>query len=251
MSLQSSGISGPDDGRWELFSDLTRRQLLRVLGNVGVGASFAELVTPGDFLVGDRGRTTIVYGYARSDPDNPWSLEPRTKTVPTPWYNDVKRAVRVQKLLQSWGGSKMLGSFVVPGGYDGATSLSVDVLDGGLARLPTRLAKLIRRINFDINEIDDPTLYKHPDIEPTVDSYAGDVENGRIPGGVGCTSPQYTGTLAPAMFDREQRQQFFTTANHLYGKGGNEAHRAPRRAVEPPPPERPNRNWPRAARIPV
>lgn len=41
--------------------------------------------------------TEIVYGYARTDPDDPSSTKPRTKTVPADWHESVERANTVLK----------------------------------------------------------------------------------------------------------------------------------------------------------
>jgi hypothetical protein len=53
---------------------------------------------------GDEKQTVeIVYGYARTDPDDPDSLEPRTKTVSADWYEAHQHASDVlQQVKDEW-----------------------------------------------------------------------------------------------------------------------------------------------------
>jgi hypothetical protein len=53
---------------------------------------------------GDEEQTVeIVYGYVRTDPDDPDSLEPRTKTVSADWYESHRHAEDVlQQVMDEW-----------------------------------------------------------------------------------------------------------------------------------------------------
>jgi hypothetical protein len=52
---------------------------------------------------GEEPTVEVVYAYARTDPDDPDSLEPRTKTVSADWYEAHQHAEGVlQKVKDEW-----------------------------------------------------------------------------------------------------------------------------------------------------
>lgn len=77
---------------------------------------------------GDEKQTVeIVYGYARTDPDDPDSLEPRTKTVSADWYEAHQHAEAVlQQVKDEW--IQTAGVRAVGLGGDGEPAISVTVL---------------------------------------------------------------------------------------------------------------------------
>jgi hypothetical protein len=51
----------------------------------------------------DEGEVEIVYSYAQTDPDDPSSIEPRTKKVSADWYEAVQHADEVlQQVKDDW-----------------------------------------------------------------------------------------------------------------------------------------------------
>lgn len=51
----------------------------------------------------DEQTVEIVYGYVRTDPDDPDSVEPRTKAVPADWYEAHQHASDVlQQVTDEW-----------------------------------------------------------------------------------------------------------------------------------------------------
>lgn len=199
-----------------LSSGMGRRRFLRTLVNAGFGVGMASLLSVEDFLAAGRDEIPLVYGIARDDPDDPTSIEPRTKRVPAEWYNELQYAFEVHTKLLDANVSGVIGSFVVPGEYGNqSTSIQVDVANDSVRK---ELTDLIRDIDFTINTLEDipPDEEDEPAPNP---HYAAAPDDKRVPGGVLCGSTDKQGTLAPAMYDERDGSPFFTTSNHLYGAG--------------------------------
>jgi hypothetical protein len=199
-----------------LFSRMGRRRFLRTLLNVGFGAGVAAALTPDDFLKADEGEMPIIYGHTHTD--QPWSLTPRTKTVPVRWYNELQRVFEIQETLAASGIPGLVGTFAVPGDFsDPEATLSIDVT--AEADLPS-VEEYVQDINSVIQVIEplDPMWGEDP-----VDAVTNRIEQlhgDGVPAGVVCSSPTIPGSLAPAMYDAANEERFFTTSNHLYGHEG-------------------------------
>ena len=72
--------------------------------------------------------TEIIYGYARSDPENMDTYSARKKHVPTDWYDQLQRAYRTRESVDYIKNDGVKGVWVVPGEYGGDNShLRVEV----------------------------------------------------------------------------------------------------------------------------
>ena len=201
-----------------LRGGVSRRRFAEVLLSAGFGAAALRWLTPDDFRDAPSDEVPIVYAVTRSDPDDPTSLEPRTKTVPRDWHAELTRALKVYERRLGGGLSGLVGAFVRPGSYDGgeSTAIHVDVVE---AQLADRLASFAHDVELSVSQL--PDLPPRPDSRSSGDlTVARDVDEPAIPGGVACGTENALATLAPAMYDPETGDAFFATANHLYGQEG-------------------------------
>lgn len=190
-----------------------------VAGSGGIG--IAGCLAVDDSPTSDADEVPIVYGVVRADPDDPTSLEPREKTVPAPWIENLELAFDVQRQLRNADLAGFVGSFVIPGDYGEPTpSIAIQSTAEGIH---DEVASLSDDVAFDVDVIEGI-----PD--PTADSSTGqpttvaDLEDLTVPGGVFCGNEAVRGSLAPAVYDEATGDRVFATANHLYG-GSGEDHR--------------------------
>jgi hypothetical protein len=211
-----SGVPGD-----AVSSRTSRRRFLGAFTKAGVGVGMARALDPSDFDVAAAGDVPIVYAYARRDPSDPGSLEPRTKTVPGEWYAAVERAFAARETLLETGVGDLVGAFVAPGALDDATAaVTLDATTRGVReRIDDLLADLdLPDVTVDVNVFDSLLAGRDADdLGPP--RYVDDLDDPRVPSGVYCGSGGHGGTLAPAVYDRDG-SPFFATSNHLYGAGG-------------------------------
>lgn len=72
-----------------------RRRLLRTLASVGFAGSALQYLSIEDIKAASSDEVPIVYGFARTDPDDPTTLSPRKKMVPADWYSDLQHALNL------------------------------------------------------------------------------------------------------------------------------------------------------------
>lgn len=206
----------PSSLRDALDGGASRRRFAELLLSTGFGAAAVRWLAPEDFLAAPSDEVPIVYAVARSDPDDPTSLEPRTKTVPRDWHAGLTRAFETRERRLGGDLSGLVGAFVRPGSYDGrgpATAVHVDV---GERELADRLASSVHEVELSISHLTD--LPPRPDPPESADvAFARDADDSAIPGGVACGDGDSLATLAPAMYDADSGDPFFATPNHLYG----------------------------------
>ena len=207
----------PSSLRDAIDDGVSRRRFAELLLSTGFGAAAVRWLTPDDFRAAPSDEVPIVYAVARSDPEDPSSLEPRTKTVPRDWHAELTRAFELYERRLGGGLSGLLGAFVTPGSYDGGgTAIHIDVVEEELA---DRLVSFTHDVELSISQLSE--LPPQPERRPSSDlTFARDVDSPAVPGGVACGTDDSLATLAPAMYDAESGDPFFATANHLYGKEG-------------------------------
>lgn len=216
-------MSSSDDSRTSVaISDRPergrrRREFLRSAALTGSAFGTAHLLGAGDFLAVD-GEVSVTTALVRSDPDDPWSIEERTKTVPARWHAAVTTAFELNELLSRTRIAGYLGSSVVPGDYQtGGASITVQATTNGLEDALETLETIVDGVSYDVEaieqleDLDDGV--EADDLEPRL---LDSIVDGRIPGGVGCKPGGSVATLAPAMYDPADRQSYFTTAYHAY-----------------------------------
>ena len=217
---RSGSDSEPDTPsvRDAIRGGVSRRRFAAVLLSAGFGAAGVRWLASDDFRAAPSDEVPIVYAVARSDPDDPTSLEPRTKTVPRDWHAELTRAFKVYERRLGGGLAGLVGAFVRPGSYDGdeGTAIHVDVVEEQLA---DRLASFARDVELSVTRL--PELPPRPTTPTSTDlTVAHDVDERAVPGGVACGTEDALATLAPAMYDPETGEAFFATANHVYGEEG-------------------------------
>lgn len=212
----------PDSARSSGATVTSRRQLVAAVGNAGLAVGAARLSPIDALLAQEDERTTITYGYARSDHGDPASLERQRKTVPGDWYQAVTRAFDMHRQLIGMDLPGLLGSAVVPGTYDAPmASITVDVLPDAETVIRERLSDLLDSIEFAVTLVHDPGDPGETQVPEDIE-YASGIEGPGIPGGVLCGNDSGMATLAPALVDPETESTFFATSNHLYGGDGDE-----------------------------
>ena len=206
--------------RNRIETGMDRREFLRTLVTGGYALGVAGALGVDDFLAADDGEVPIVTAHVRADPDDPWSLEERTRYVPAEWYAAVTKALELNELLARTAFTGYLGSAVVPGSYDSGTA-TVSV---GISSDPTSLREsfdgLLDGISLDIEtigEIED--IEQGPqDIEPRV---VGSLTGNDVPSGVACETADSIATLGPVMYDPSSESEFFVTAEHAFDGGAD------------------------------
>ena len=199
-----------------LSPGLGRREFIEICLGAGFGLGMVGHLSVGDFLSAPSGEVPIVYGFARDDPDDPDSLRARKKTVPAEWFNDLKRALAIHERLPVAEIPGLAGSFIAPGARGEEATVRAHVTDAGAHET---IASLLRDISFDITEIGELPTGGGGDISRTP-VRVEDLDDPWVPSGVACTGSDGLGTLAPAMYDPDTDERFFTTSNHLFGKEG-------------------------------
>ncbi|WP_076610711.1 hypothetical protein [Natronorubrum thiooxidans] len=206
--------------RDRLEAGMDRREFLRTLVTGGYALGVAQFLGVDDFLAADDGEVPIVTALVRPDPEDPWSLEERTRTVPATWYASVTKAFELNELLARTAFTGYLGSAVVPGSYErGTASVSVGV-SSSFDSIRETFDRLVDGVSLDVETI--------TDIDEIEDGYDGfeprfvdSVSSAEIPSGVACETPGSIATLGPVMYDPNTRQEFFVTAEHAFGAGAD------------------------------
>ncbi|THE66438.1 hypothetical protein D8Y22_02440 [Salinadaptatus halalkaliphilus] len=194
---------------------MDRREFLRTVVSGGYVLGVASYLGVEDFLSADEGEVPIVTALVRSDPDDPFSLEERTRDVPAEWYAAVTKALEINEYLATVGMTGYLGSAVVPGSYSSQTaSVSVGISSEGRS---TR--EMIEEIADGIS-INAETIVEVEEMEDgppsTQPRVATNVDSGVAPSGVVCETPSSMATLAPALYDPNTEQSYFVTAEHAF-----------------------------------
>ena len=205
--------------RDRIEAGMDRREFLRTLATGGYALGVAGFLGVDDFLAADDGEVPIVTALVRSDPDDPWSLEERTKYVPAEWYAAVRKAFELNELLARTAFTGYLGSAVVPGSYDSGTA-SVSV---GISSDAESFRELYEGLTSDVS-IDVETIIDIDDIEQGPDNLeprlAGSVADG-VPSGVACETSESLATLGPALYDPDAERELFVTAEHAFDGGAD------------------------------
>ena len=201
-----------------------RRRFLAALAAGGIGAGLALWPTGSDVRSAGRDEVPIVYGYVRSDPDDPASIEPRKKTVPAAWFDRLERAFEVNRRIGAADLAGLVGSFVIPGDHsDPEPSIAIQSTVGSVREKVADISTDVT-VEFDVfEEIPDPTGDSRVGRPETV----ADLEQPSVPGGVFCGNDEVRGSLGPALYDEATGDRYFVTANHLYGDGGRDHRGAP------------------------
>lgn len=201
----------------------TRRGFVRAAVNLGVAGGLARTLESGALDAAADGDVPVVYAYARDDPADPSSLDPRVTWVPGDWYASMESAFELRHAILDAGLDGLLGTFVVPGTYDETTaSVAVDGTDEAVRDRVREVAA-----DADVDATPDVSVrVRDPPSPPDrddPDNRRGETPESSVPGGVYCGSPSSGGTLAPAMYASEgpgEPTAYFATSNHLYSPGG-------------------------------
>ncbi|MCU4972450.1 hypothetical protein OB955_06825 [Halobacteria archaeon AArc-m2/3/4] len=201
--------------RDRLSPEMDRRTFLRTVANAGYGLGIASLLGVEDFLNVGSGEVPVVTALVREDPDDPWSIRERTRSVPAEWYARVSKAFELHNHLAEMSVTGYLGSAVQPGTYDrGTASISIQASASEIGRIEELLQVLIDGVSFDIEAIEDLGELEGETFEGEP-RLAADIDDG-VPGGVRCQTETGYATLGPALYHPDEQQTFFTTAEHAY-----------------------------------
>ncbi len=204
-----------DDLRGRLESGIDRRAFLRTAASGGFAVGVASVLGVEDFLAADDDEVSITTALVRSDPDDPFSLEERTRAVPAGWYEAVEQALRVNDLLARYGFTGYFGSAVVPGTYE-SESAAVSI---GVSSEGSSIPEMVRELADGIS-INTETIVDVDDLEEGAESarprFASSVGDGTAPSGVACETPSSMATLAPALYHPDGERSFFATAEHAF-----------------------------------
>ncbi|QLK25704.1 hypothetical protein HYG81_16725 [Natrinema zhouii] len=201
--------------RERLDRGMDRRSFLRTLISGGYAAGMAAWLGVDDFLAADDGEVPVVTALVRDDPDDPWSIRERTRTVPAKWYAAVETAFDVNQRLADIAFTGYLGSAVVPGDHEsGTAAVSVGVSGNGhsVTEMVGEFAEgidLNEETIIDVDDIQNGPEHREPQL---VDA----LPNGQVPSGVACETPTSMATLGPALYHPDGERRFFVTAEHAF-----------------------------------
>lgn len=199
---------------------MDRREFIRTLATGGYALGVAHYLGVEDFLAADDGEVPVVTALVRSDPDDPWSLEERTRYVPAEWYAAVEKAFELNELLARTAFTGYLGSAVVPGSYDGASAAVSVGVSSNAESIRDTFDELFDGVSLDVEPITDIG-----DIEDGSDVYeprfAESATIDGVPAGVACETPESIATLGPTLYDPAGEREFFVTAEHAFEGGAD------------------------------
>ncbi len=193
---------------------IDRRTAVRAIGGCGVALGVAGWLGIDDVLTASDDEVEVTTALVRRDPDDPFSITERTRTVPVDWYEALEQAVTLNERLARVAFTGYLGSAVVPGSYESATasvSVGLSTDDGSLGEL---VGDLVNGVSLDTESILDlEWIDEGPtDAEPRVASRT----DSQLASGVACETPSSMATLGPALYDPADRRSYFVTAEHAF-----------------------------------
>ncbi len=207
--------------RERLETGMDRREFLRTTVNAGYAFGMARLLGVDDFLAVDDGSVPIVTALVRSDPDDPQSIEERTTTVPAEWYATVSKAFELHDAIARASITGYLGSAVVPGDHrSGEATISVNVSVEDLGRTRAVLERILGDVAYNVEPIEeiDELDEDRERIDPTFVGDVDEIDDYRVPGGVGCQAEIGMATLTPTLYRPREGRAYFATAHHAYGE---------------------------------
>ncbi|MEY7848015.1 hypothetical protein AB7C87_02275 [Natrarchaeobius sp. A-rgal3] len=206
--------------RNRLESGMDRREFLRTVGAGGYAVGVAHFLGVEDFLAADDGEVPIVTALVRDDPDDPSSLQERTRSVPAEWYATVEKAFELNELLARVAFTGYLGSAVVPGDYDSASaSVSVGVSSEGKS-VPEMIEEFAESVSIDtegiirLESMEEGPEFTEPRL---IDGLPDEL----VPSGFACETPSSMATLAPALYHPDANGPLFVTAEHAFKGASN------------------------------
>ncbi|WP_049988746.1 hypothetical protein [Natrinema salifodinae] len=200
---------------------MDRREFLRTLVSGGYAVGMAQWLGVDDFLAAGNDEVPVVTALVRDDPDDPWSVQERTRYVPAAWYAAVEKAFDVNDRLARLAFTGYLGSAVVPGTYDSETAtVSIGVSSDGHS-VSEMVGELAEGIEIDVETfVDVETFIDVEDIQDDPGNreprLADVTPDGRVPSGVAVETPSSLATLGPALYHPDSQQRFFVTAGHAF-----------------------------------
>ena len=200
--------------RTRLEDGMDRREFLRTVVTGGYALWMAQFLGVEDFLSADDGEVPVVTALVR-DPEDPWTVEERTKSVPSRWYASVKKTIEMNERLARASITGYLGSAVVPGAYEnpGAT-ITVEADTSDVDQVGRALETILEGVQYDIEAIERVSGLGN---DETGDPLYLEGSTGRhVPGGVVCGTHESIATLTPALYAPEEERRFFATAQHAY-----------------------------------
>lgn len=192
-----------------------RRDVLKAGAALGLGAAGGLVGT----TLSRRTDHTVEIVYALTRSRGPREgVTRRTKTVPADWHATLTQAFEARAQLADVGLSSYLSSFVVPGSFDEPqASVSIATTDPAV---PDAVGRILPDFPVETTVLDDIPGGWWDDRPPGEGYKIPDLNPSRVPSGIACTSGDMTGTLGPALYDRNRDSRYFTTSNHLFGAKG-------------------------------
>ncbi len=193
---------------------IDRRSTLRAIGASGAALGVARWLGIDDVLSAGDEDVEVTTALVRTDPDDPFSLTERTRTVPADWYVALEHALRLNERLARVAFTGYLGSAVVPGTYESATasvSVGLSTDDGSLGDL---LGDVVDGVSvdteriIDVERIEDGPTNTEPRLASRIDT--------QLASGVACETPSSVATLGPALYDPNEGRSYFVTAEHAF-----------------------------------
>ncbi|MHC3438280.1 hypothetical protein ACYJ1Y_09290 [Natrialbaceae archaeon A-gly3] len=218
MSDPDESAGGLTGIRTRLEEGMDRREFLRTVVTGGYALGMAQFLGVEDLLSADDGEVPVVTALVRPNPEDPWTVEERTKAVPEQWYAAVTKAIEMNERLAQASITGYLGSAVVPGPYeDPGATITVGASTRDLDRVSDVVGEILEGVSYEVDAIEEIGALDEDRgrIDPVV------LENPRrrrLPGGVICGTEKSVATLTPALYDPDERRRYFATAQHAYGQ---------------------------------
>ncbi|MFC7215134.1 hypothetical protein ACFQO4_13740 [Saliphagus sp. GCM10025334] len=193
---------------------MDRREFIRTLVAAGYSLGLARFLGVDDFLAAADGEVPVVTALVRTDPDDPWSVDTRTRSVPASWYASVSKAFELNELLAESTITGYLGSAVVPGTYDdGGATITVEVsVEADAVR--EVLDRAVDGVSINVDTI--RNLDGLEDDVKREPRRARDPASTLVPAGISCETDTSIATLGPALYEPGTNSRYFSTAHHAF-----------------------------------
>ena len=199
-----------------------RRRFVETLVGVGFSSGMANALSADDFEDADDDEVPIVYGFVRSDPDDPTSLDARTKTVSAGWYDEIKAAFSAHRRLELELDGTVVSS-VVPGSFrSGGTNLLVEVSHEDLVDRVPEVVDQVPVVVDVIESLRDALGHNDADSASLAPGARPSEVGVDIVSGVACSNGNSNATLSAPLYDANDQTRYFVTSNHLYGGDGRD-----------------------------
>ena len=197
-----------------------RRQLMKYLGSLGLGAATAATLTADDVRAASSGEVPITYAMHRDDEAGQYI--PQKKSVDAAWLNSVTVAHRVHDRRDFQSRPGVVGTTVRPGSQDGGeTEVTVEIAPEAAHREGGSIDTVRKNLPTEVDGIPVRAIEaKEPEL---ANCYDDDPYGVNPPAGVKCGDDDGNwGSLGSPMWNPDNGEFYFCTNYHVFNDPQND-----------------------------